>query len=285
MKGTKQQFLLAMSPLGDPKVGGQQIKYDCPHCMETSGSGEDKHNLECNYGLNKFHCWSCGYSGNLYKLVKERGLKDYAKLFKTEREFKSLEEENDESVIFELPKHTTPAYNILNAKIYLLSRGINSTLIRKNNIRYCVEGVYKDCIIFPSYEGGRLISFVTHNIKSKKYKNHRSDSYRGFYLEKIDKRFPIIITEGVYDALVVPNAIPLLGLAIKDELLDFLANSNVLLCLDNGVEAGLKKGLIKQLKSVCDSIKDVTWETKYKDINELYCKDKKQLTSLLKQYY
>ena len=84
--------------LGDSKQGGYdrgttQYQWDCPECAEENGGIPDgKKNFETSFSLGRCHCWKCGYSGPLSRVVKDYGgteaLKDYYAAVKDIRESK-----------------------------------------------------------------------------------------------------------------------------------------------------------------------------------------------------
>lgn len=288
MKGTRQQLLLALDPLGDYKKTATGYKFNCSMC-ESAGNPINKYNLEIKV-INGMpvsggsHCWCCNYAATLYKTVLDLGHSEYAPLFKQKKQLLEIEEENDKiEEIFSLPESLTPAFNNIQAKVYLISRGITKEIAKEREVQYCYFGPLEGCLIFPSTEKGKLTSFVSHNLKTKRYKNHRSKSYTGFYLDFIDKRFPIIIAEGLYDVLPLPNSLPLLGMTIKDKFLDEIAGTDVLLFLDNEVKPEVKDKIKKKLQTTINSLSDI--ETEYKDPNEFYVHDKKRLVNLIEQYY
>jgi len=283
MKGTFQQLQLALTPLGESKGGGSfQLKYNCPNC-ENNGLPTDKFNLEVKYvdGSGMYHCWCCNIHGGLYNLVKQYGYKDYAVWFKQNKD--SILEKAT-STILELPK-TVALHNHKDAYQYVLDRNIHPSIIKQRNIRYCYDGKYKGCIIFPSYHlDGQLSYYVAHNYIHRKYKEKKSSEHICFYEDQIDKNLPIILTEGVYDALSVPNAIPLLGLKLSKPLLDFIANCDVILAVDPEVDYVTKKKLIRDISSVAKTLKEFAI-TPYKDLNDCYIKDSSYLKEKLNEYY
>lgn len=282
MAGSLNQLVRALKPLGDPKYSGSQLKYDCPRCLKA-GSGEGKTNLEVqSTGTQVFHCWACNYKGHISKLIKDYGYKEYLELFSTQQELDPLEK----SQIFELPKYIQNVLNNKEATDYLLSRGLSKIKIRERDIRFCYAGELKNRIIFPSYnENGELTCFITHHLKTKKYSVRKKENFICFHQNFIDKRMPIILTEGIYDALVVPNAIPILGTTLSTELLAFLSNTTVLLAVDNDLALSVKKKMQKALKTVCKNFHTCIFSTKYKDINETFLKDKLGLITNLHQFY
>lgn len=284
-KGSLQQLKLALKPLSECKEQYNQLRYDCPICLK-SGTGLDKHNLEVKYissGKGMFHCWACGYKGSVYRLIKDFGYKEYLDLFSTSLDKTTDSKKKDFSI--DLPKYNISALNDKEVFNYLQLRGVTKDLVKERKIRYCYSDELKDCILFPNYnEQLELTGVVAHNYKTKKYKIFKSSSFTFFYEKFIDKNFPITITEGIYDCLVIPNSIPLLGLVLSDYLLDFLDNTVLVLMIDSDVLNRKQKQLLNKLKKInCKVIYGNL--SPYKDINEYYVKDSKELkTTLIKVY-
>lgn len=282
---TQQTILQALKPLGLHRTSINQIKFNCPLC-EKSGSAINKYNLEVKTSSlgGFFHCWACNYKGTLYKLVKDYGFKEFLHLFDTRPAYEKGEAK--EIVLFELPHHI---YNVLNHKEsaeYLLSRGLTKEKIREREIKYCYSGVSKGAIIFPSYtSNGELTAFVIHQPKLKKYYINKKENFVCFYESFIDKRVPIIVTEGVFDALVVPNAVPILGTTISNELQIFLSYTEVIYIPDTDLFKKVKKDTLKKIQSVCKKTHFLDLTLKHKDINEAFVKDKVALTDSLRQFY
>jgi DNA primase len=282
MNGTTTQLTQALKPLGDCKSNYNGLKYNCPKCEKT-GALIDKFNLEVSLKKNVFHCWACNYKGTLWKLIKDYGFKEFLHLFVTVH---APEEQEEEKKIFEIPQYIVNVLNNKEATDYLLSRGLTKDKIREREIKFCYAGVFKDAIIFPSYSlKGELTAFVIHWFKQKRYSVRKNDNFVSFYECFIDKRAPIILTEGVYDALVVPNAIPLLGTVPSKKLQTFLSNTEVVYVPDTDVKKTLQKQIIKDLRSVCQTVHRCRLLSVYKDINELYCKNRVVLVQELKQFY
>jgi hypothetical protein len=284
MIGTQHQLLQALRPLGYLKVGYTNIKANCPRC-EKSGSPKDKFNLEISYNKNRVHCWACNYKGSLNKVIKDFGYPEYANLFRS-KQWVSFDEK-EEKPVFELPREV---FNVLNHPVateYLLSRGLTKQKIRERDVKFCYGGDYKDYIIFPSYNTkGQLTRFELHNLHTKKYKTEKSDIHVCFYESFIDKRAPIIITEGVYDALVVPNAIPLMGLySLSKDFLNFISDCDIILALDNDVKPEVLKSYLKDLGSVCRSVVVFNIPKPSKDLNDMFRYNLLVLEDNLKQFY
>jgi hypothetical protein len=239
--------------------------------------------LELNYTKNAAHCWACGYHGSLWKVIVDFGYRDYAELFRTPKIINFTEVY---SLIKELPRETINVYKEKKALDYLLSRGLTIEFILERNIKFCYDGYYSNCIIFPSYDKVNTLNyFVAHNYHAGVYNKCKGDSNITFYESFIDKNIPISITEGIYDCAVIPNCIPMLGLQATESLLGFVAGCDVILAIDSFIAPKKRKDLIKQLESVTSSVQDFIVPAQYEDINKMYCMDKELLKNKLKPFY
>ena len=114
---------------------------------------------------------------------------------------KSLSDPFDKSIIKE------------HAIRFLRKRGFNSEDIARYNLGYCSEGPYNNRIIIPSYDSdGKLNYFVGRDFYNSnfKYKNPPfPKDVVGFDLY-VNWSLPIILVEGVFDAMMSLNLIPYL---------------------------------------------------------------------------
>jgi hypothetical protein len=286
MKGTLEQLKKALKPLGSFKQVQGQLRYNCPVCENELGMLPDKFNLEVSYQKGAHHCWACGQHGTLYGVIKKYGFKEYLDLFKKEKEdFKDFNSDEQKKEV-ELPKYTKSAIDDEAAFEYLKGRGIEKEKIIQRDIRICFGGVYNGLLIFPSYnKKGELTAIVYHNFKEKQYRKKKNSNFKCFYESFIDKNSLIILVEGHYDALIVPNAIPLLGNEVDEELLSFLAGTRVLLILDSDLDKKIVKNRIKQLRSTCKEVLKYDLSAIRKDLNEFYTKDEDMLRKELRSFY
>lgn len=280
----RNQVIKALLPLGDFKESGSQLKYNCPVC-EANGAPDNKFNLEVNYEKNAFHCWAHGYKGTIFKLVTDLGIKELASLFKVDRS--DLDKEEKQVKILELPEDSYTVLRNKEATAYLINqRGLTKEQIKQRSIKWCYGGRQKNCIIFPSYgTNGALNYFVSHNLISKKYYKCSAPNNICFYESFIDRRAPVIVTEGVYDALVVPNALPCLGAALTETALTFLANCNVILAFDSFFDKKLLKKSQADLKALGCNVDVLKIPVDYDDLNEIADQNKPLLKQLLLPYY
>lgn len=266
----KDNILKALRPLGDHATYYNQLKYDCPRCTQA-GTGIGKKNLEIHSEYLVFHCWACNYKGHISKLIKDYGDTKYLHLFETKKDsiLLPLKTAHD----FQLPefliKPSNPAADPQVLK-YLHSRGLTNPIIEQRNIQYCYYGKLKGNIIFPSYDkNNNLIAYVAHNYEKRKYKTFKNKDFVFFYESFVDLDFPIILTEGIYDCLSIPNAIPLLGTTISKKIAETLSNKKIILALDADIDKKVYDINVSLLKHHgCDVF---TFPITFgKDINEYY---------------
>jgi len=283
MKGTYDQLLRALTPLGEVKVCGSQLKFNCPRCENELKNPIDKFNLEINFQKNAGKCWACGLSGSLYSFISQYGYKDFAPLFKSENKV-NYEETKEKKV--SLPLELSNVCNFPEVNTYLKKRGLTSEFIKEREIKYCFDGYFKNNIVFPSYNTkGELVAIVMQNFYTKQYRKFLSSDFVCFYENFINKNSLIIMTEGVFDGGVIPNSLILLGTEINDKILDFLIDADVLLILDADVNKDLIEKKVNQLKSTCKSVQYLILTPEQDDVNFFFTKNPNLLKSKLLPYY
>lgn len=258
---------------------GEWYSFNCPCCAEISGVEYDnKYNLEINVEPDKmiYHCWKCGESngmkGRLSNLIKKYGsintyneYKDIINEFKSSQLF-TLNYNNDFSndiqniETIKLPssykpilKNDTKSHNALD---YLNSRGIDWKLINKYNIGYTsndynIDYTMKNRIVIPSYnEYCDLNYWVGRDFTGKsklRYKNPKLEKKAFIFNEKyINWYEDITLVEGVFDHIVVPNSIPLLGKNLDNTFIHYnklieKSRSNINVFLDDDAYINAKK--------------------------------------------
>lgn len=255
---------------GEPRKHNEssfQISFDCPLCDDDKHSG----NLELNYQYSVFKCWSCceinNMQGKIPYLLKRFGKRDSLKNYLLLKP--AVDEVNEHKVIVvKLPKEfrkfhqtTKKDYSEILALKYLYDRGITDYIIKKYNIGFASSGDYFNRIIIPSYgKDGKLNYFVARWFSKEKtkikYLNPDAEKEIMIFNErKINYDATIYIVEGVFDHIVIPNSVPLLGKFISPFFLDELhqkATGIIVIVLD-GEEAAYKDAvrLYKEL-NVCD---------------------------------
>lgn len=244
--------------LGKPRKHNDakgQISFDCPACSLEKGKpqGDGKGNLEINYNKGVFRCWSCMYTNNMHgyipKLIKKYGnyelLKEYLILKPDEINYGDIELEVVDvkfpigyKKISECDKTSYKYYEVMS---YLSKRNIGPDLIEKFDIGYTMDGDFHSRIIIPSYDEFNEINyFIARSFDWKvkpKYLNPVAQKELIIFNEsKVKWDSTIYLVEGVFDHIVVPNSIPLLGKYISEKLFEAIytkASANIVILLDS----------------------------------------------------
>ena len=265
----------------------------CPFC------NHHKKKLQINVETQKWHCWVCNMGGYkigilLRKLNAPKNI--ISEVLKILGDYRGVSKDKEEVTKYDvsLPQCYKPLWKKLedplykNAIHYLRGRGIGSVDILRYSIGFCSSGGYSNRIIIPSYDkDGKLNYFLARDMfpNSKfKYKNPpMSKDMIGFEMY-INWNEPIVLCEGVFDAIAIRNnAIPLLGKFLSKTLLKKLAEKQpkeVYVALDNDA----KKDAIKLVKFLMDSgINTYLLKMKDKDPSELGFKRFWKITNETKQ--
>ena len=252
--------------LGSYKRQGNEYLFGCPYC------NHHKNKLSVNFDANVYKCWICDARGkNIRRLVRKCGnfkqLSEWDALggstvsdMSLEEILTSQEEEPEERVFLELPREfktltgkktvaDMPAYK------YLTNRGLTDSDILKHKIGYCSEGEYGGRVIIPSFDDEGYLnyfiarSYVGHKMK---YKNPNVSKDIVFNELSVDWDSDVIVTEGVFDAIIAGNAVPILGSTLRETSKLFqkiiLNDSSVFVGLDPDAEKkamGLVDNLLK----------------------------------------
>ena len=195
--------------------------FHCPFC------NHHKKKLQVNFDTQKWHCWVCNAGGHkigilLRKINAPKQI--ISEVLRILGDYKGVKYEKDEKTEYNvsLPQcykplwkpSTDPLYT--NAISYLKKRGIGSIDILRYSMGYCSSNGYSNRIIIPSYDAdGKLNYFIARDMfpNSKfKYKNPPMSKDTVCFEMFVNWNEPIILVEGVFDAIAIRNnAIPLLG--------------------------------------------------------------------------
>lgn len=209
--------------LGRSYKSNEEYLYKCPKC------GHHKRKLSVNFDKNVFKCWICDYSGkNIFYLVRSHGShldkQDWKKVAniidfsEQEKEIQKIEVELPKEFITLTGKHISPLS--IPARKYLADRGITEEQIIWWKMGYCPDGKYANRVIVPSFDmDGELTYFISRSYDNNwiKYLNPPAEKDFIFNELYLDWNKDITIVEGVFDAVAVGNAIPLLGSTIKED--------------------------------------------------------------------
>ncbi len=195
--------------------------FHCPFC------NHHKKKLQVNCETQKWHCWVCNTGGHkigilLRKINAPKQI--ISEVLKLLGDYKGVKNEKEEKTEYDvsLPqcyqplwkKSDDPLYK--NAIHYLKRRGIGGIDILRYSMGFCTSNGYSNRIIIPSYDAdGKLNYFIARDMfpNSKlKYKNPPMSKDTVCFEMFINWNEPIVLVEGVFDAIAIRNnAIPLLG--------------------------------------------------------------------------
>lgn len=260
--------------LGEPQRDSDStwVQYCCPCCAAEKGvSSDGKYNLEVSIENNAFHCWVCkdtmGTKGKLSKLIRMYGGPSYyARFMKIIEELRQSElyrldgfdfNGRDEIALLRnyeteltLPKDYKRLNrcdpNAVEALKYLHDRGVSDEIIEEYQIGYISHT--KDFklnkrIIIPSYNCFDELNYwiardYAHRNQKYRYNNPTIPKTSFVFNEgRINWYEDITLVEGVFDHIVTPNSLPLLGktLSKEDAVYKVLTNkamANVNIMLD-----------------------------------------------------
>ena len=221
--------------------------FHCPFCNHHKPKLEIKMTTN-EEGHNPWECWVCQTKG--------RTIRSLLKQLKTPRETaneilkyvpRGSKIEYKQLSIIELPKEYQPLYSASSTSVvanlvkkYLYERGLTDNDFIKYGIGYATSGEYGGRVIIPSYtSSGTLNFFVARSYDGNyfKYKNPEASKDIIFFENLINWNAPIILCEGVFDAIAIRrNAIPILGKSVSKALYKKIITSNVkdiYIALDN----------------------------------------------------
>ena len=229
------------------KIKDEHLFY-CPKCKHH------KAKLSVNFDKNVFKCWVCDYLGkDIGRLVYSYGNPEHKQQWRSLTGIIDFSEVDKDNEIIEicLPEEfitlTGKEINPLSipSRKYLKSRGLTRDDIVWWKMGYCPDGDYKQRIIIPSFDmKGNLNYFIARSYTSggwQKYCNPPAEKDFIFNELYLDWNKDITIVEGVFDAIVAGNAIPLLGSTLRENSYIFqkiIANCGKLyIALDSDAEA------------------------------------------------
>lgn len=280
----------------------KQWEFNCPSA--TCKHDHNKFNLAYKSDDHIFKCWKCKYSGFVYRLVSDYGTNDdLARLKLILPQYKSYNfnifkkpEVNYDLITCDLPEGYMPLNYERGSSLYKMAydyvtkvRKITPQQIDKFKIGYTETGPRKHRIILPSLNAAGKINYFEArsyllNPKRPYYKPDYPDVQDIIFNEYyINWDLPIYLVEGPFDALRIPNSIPLLGKGVSPLLLKKILDHNckVILCLDS--DAFSDSLLIyNQLKSLGIDVYFIDLKGK-KDISKLFEDDgQESIVKLLK---
>ena len=228
----KEKLKILTDFLGQSYSSGNERLFFCPKC------NHHKKKLSVNIDKDKFKCWVCDYHGSsIRRLVRRYGnyshQSDWSK-FVPEMNIDKFEEvfaqsfavQAEEAQRVALPEEfkplsaKAPSLAAKPARRYLFERGITMQDILRWKIGYCSSGEYAGRVVVPSFNtNGNVDYFVgrTYEGNWKKYMNPPVGRNIVFNELYVDWQSDLSIVEGVFDAIVAGNAVPILGSSLRED--------------------------------------------------------------------
>ncbi len=214
--------------LGNYIDKGHEYLFTCPSC------NHHKRKFSINLDKNVFKCWVCDYRGrNIRRVIRRFGsylqlqkwdsisdradLERFADLFNEDKFETGSQKVQLPEEFVSLTSDKVPATG-RHAMKYLDSRGVTKADILKWKIGFCFEGEFRNRIVIPSFdEDGDCSYFIARSYTgdSYKYKNPRASKDIVFNDLFIDWNEDLVLVEGVFDALIAGNAVPILGSTLR----------------------------------------------------------------------
>ena len=228
--GISEQKLLALlqKVLGEGKiVSKDEAMFVCPF------SHHRKPKLAVNLSTQRWQSWidTNAKGRSIFSLFKRLQvpsnyfdeLSRIVKLPKSSQTQESTEEYVSLPYEYKRLTETHTDFSYAKAMKYLKNRGIESYDIERYDIGYCDKGDYAGRIIVPSYDvDNKLNYFLARDFTGNaylKYKNPPVSKDVVVFENQIDFSEPLILCEGVFDAMAIRrNAIALLGKNIPNKL-------------------------------------------------------------------
>lgn len=233
--------------------------FNCPFCNHSKPKLEIK--LTTNEkGENPWECWVCNTRGRTIKSLLHQLKVDIVQAQEILVYVSKRESDNYQftDISIKLPKEFQPlstasTTSIVANKIrrYLYKRGLTDRDFIKYNIGYTLSGEYANRIIIPSYDNtNQLNYFIGRSFENSynKYKNPSASKEIIPFENYINWKKPIILVEGVFDAIAVKrNAIPILGKTLSKSLMKKLVSNDV-----QEIYVALDRDALKKALSYCE---------------------------------
>lgn len=245
-----------------------EIKICCMFCEQRGHGPDRKFRLGINIATGQAHCFKCGWkTGDIYRLIAKATGQRVSQPYK--RKPQANEEVDPElpegfQLIWTGDKQLDTGIIRRRAVDYLLRRGVTRDQARRHKIGFCGTGRYAFRVVFPVYDGKKLLTFIGRDFTGKaepRFLNLRGAKplYNLEALHRVEGTCLVVLYEGVFKVLAgelaYPTAVHMatLGSSISDMQLASLSKAvaEVVLFPDPnkaGLDGFLKVGHALQAK-------------------------------------
>ena len=262
------EYAILLSELEDllgksHKKARNNYAFHCPFCNHRKPKLEIQM-VTNDKGHNPWECWVCRSRGRTIKSLLFQLKTPKSKVIQVLKYVKNSDTSflTEDSQI-ELPQHfnllhesSTTSLTARNIKKYLYDRGLTDYDFKRYNIGYCMKGDFPDRIIVPSYDSNNQLNYFvarTYREHYYKYKNPSVSRDIIFFENLINWSQPVILVEGVFDAMAVRrNAIPILGKNLSSSLKKKLLETSV-----QDIYIALDKDALRDALSIYDNLIDM----------------------------
>lgn len=225
------KYNIIKSVLGESYRSGGELLFYCPKC------DHHKKKLSVNLDKDKFKCWVCDYRGNsVHRLVRRHGnfqqqqewrklcpevdIASFDDLFGDNDGYEETQQKLNLPAEFRSLANKNASLAAKPARRFLYDRGVTRADILKWKMGYCTSGEFEERIIIPSFNmDGDVDYFVARSYGNnwKKYMNPAASRNIVFNELYVDWENDLSIVEGVFDAVVAGNAVPILGSSLRED--------------------------------------------------------------------
>jgi hypothetical protein len=240
--------------LGSHFGDGPEYQYFCPFCIDRLGDESNQRKLWVNEVKGKVVCYRCGFGAKsletMFRAMNSGVLRfEELKIVSGARTppttnvltalielFYSVDDAEAEPLPVQLPAECIGLSARLEERPihlrgginYLNDRGVSARQIEVFKLGYCATGDYAGYIIFPVYQGGKLVYFTSRlagdvgefQTKSKNPKNRDGYHAKKTCLLNFDSAVgaPVVaLVEGGFDMMAHEAAVGLMGKTISEE--------------------------------------------------------------------
>ena len=297
-----------MNIIGTVKTGTGYFNFRCNICGDSKKKKVKKRGfILLNKKDNKwyFKCHNCGIGMSVEKWMKKyynSFYKDYVKeVIKNKGNENNLQTETviKNNIEVSKPKVESNEYSSFisinkpsrlqdTAIEFCIKRKIPETIWKKWFV--CISGKYNNRLIIPFYDNkGKIYFFQARTLNGDGLKYINKVGEKEIYnIHNIDKRKPVILTEGPIDAMLINNCIAGLGLSLSEKMEKHISKLNCYFLFDNDIPGRMKSldyllqgkyvflwskflvDLNKKGFDVDTGIFSTLTKNKIKDINDLY---------------
>ncbi|MEQ2130119.1 CHC2 zinc finger domain-containing protein [Caldanaerobacter subterraneus KAk] len=230
------------------KREGASYKGLCPFHHDTNPS------LSVSPERQIYKCFGCGVGGDVFDFVQRIENCTFDEAVRKVMEIAGINEplpigkkeplpigKEAEEYKEDFSKFVEEAYKNVHKTDYLAKRGISEALVEKYNIGFDGQGV-----IIPLFHKNKIVGYVKRFIEGdRRYYNPRGVKLIPFNIDV--KQDIVFVTEGIFDALAIEEAISLPAIALLGSqnhniLLENLNCNHYIILLDND-ETGQKQAL------------------------------------------